>query len=254
MKKIIIFSDKNKKSKLIKKYLEKKIKFINPSFNLIIVIGGDGFMLKMLKKNINSKKYFYGINSGNYGFLLNKFSKKKTLKNIKHLKKVTIFPLVMKVLNKENKITKSLAVNEVYILRQTKQTAYLSIKVNSKLLIKKLISDGVILSTPAGSTAYNLSVHGPILNLSSNKLSLSPISPFRPRMWKGKIISDNSRVVIKNLNSKKRPVIAVSDNYEIRNAKKIIINSNKKLKFNLLYEKSSDLNKKIQLEKLKKQK
>ena len=120
-------------------------------------------------------------------------------------------------------------------------------------IIKRLISDGVLISTPAGSTAYNLSVHGPILSLDSNKLSIVPISPFRPRRWKGKIINDRSRIIISNLNPKKRPISAVADNSEVRNAKKIIIKTNKKIKFNLLYDQSRSLQKKIKIEQLRKE-
>ena len=122
-----------------------------------------------------------------------------------------------------------------------------------KKIIKDLISDGVLVSTPAGSTAYNLSVHGPILNLNSNKLSISPISPFRPRRWKGKIVSDNSTITIKNLNVKKRPISAVADNFEVRNARIIKIKTNKSLKFNLLYDINRSLQKKIKLEQIRKE-
>ena len=120
-------------------------------------------------------------------------------------------------------------------------------------MIKKLISDGILVSTPAGSTAYNLSVHGPILSLNSKKLSVSPISAFRPRRWKGKIINDNSVVKIKNLNPIKRPISAVADNVEIRNAKLIIVRTNKKIKFNLLYDPNRSLQKKIKIEQIRKE-
>ena len=116
-----------------------------------------------------------------------------------------------------------------------------------------MVSDGVLVSTPAGSTAYNLSVHGPILNLNSKKLSISPISPFRPRRWKGKIVSDKSKIFIKNLNPKKRPISAVADNVEIRNAKNIIIQTNRKIKFNLLYDQNRSLQKKIKIEQLRRE-
>ena len=122
-----------------------------------------------------------------------------------------------------------------------------------KKYYKKIISDGILVSTPAGSTAYNMSVHGPILSLNSKKLSISPISAFRPRRWKGKIISDKSVIQIKNLNPLKRPVSAVADNVEIRNAKKIIIKTNKKIKFNLLYDPNRSLQKKIKIEQLKRE-
>ena len=254
MNKITIISDTNKKSLRIKSFISKNIKkyqFLKS--NLIIVIGGDGFMLKVLKKNKNSIKSFYGINSGNYGFLMNKFSPKHTIKNLSKAKMISISPLEMIVKNKKGLIKKFIAINEVSILRQSRQAASLLIKNGSKTIIKKLISDGVLVSTPAGSTAYNLSVHGPILSLHSKKLSISPISPFRPRRWKGKIISDKSIVKIRNLNPKKRPISAVADNLEVRNAKSITVKINNKIKFNLLYDKSRSLQKKIKIEQIRKE-
>ena len=252
MKKIQIISDKNLRSLKIKSTLLKilsKKKMIKS--NVILVIGGDGFMLQTLKKNKNSKKFFYGINSGNYGFLMNKFSSKNFLKNLSKANMISISPLEMRVRNSKKQTKKFLAINEVSILRQSRQAASLSISYGQKQIIKKLVSDGVLVSTPAGSTAYNLSVHGPILDLNSKKLSISPISPFRPRRWKGKIISDRSTIDIKNLNPTKRPISAVADNIEVRNAKQIIVKTNKKIKFNLLYDRNRSLQKKIKIEQLR---
>ena len=253
MNKILVISDTNSKSLKIKKILIKILKKerINKP-NLVIVIGGDGFMLQTLKKNKNSNKSFYGINSGNYGFLMNKFSSKLLYKNLLKSKLVIISPLEMIVISNKTKKT-CLAINEVSILRQSRQAANLSVKNNSKYIIKHLVSDGVLVSTPAGSTAYNLSVHGPILNLNSKKISIAPISAFRPRRWAGKIVSDKSKIIITNLNPTKRPVSAVADNIEIRYAKKIIIKVQNKIKFNLLYDGSTSLQKKIKLEQLRKE-
>ena len=252
--KAYIFCDNNNKSLKIKKIIEKNLKLYSlKKSNIIIVIGGDGFMLQTLKKNKKSKRLFYGVNSGNYGFLMNKFSSKNFVKNFNKSKTVSISPLEMTVKNNKNNIKKHIAINEVSILRQSRQAASLSINHGSKQIIKELVSDGVLVSTPAGSTAYNLSVHGPILSLNSKKLSISPISPFRPRRWKGKIVSDKSKIVIKNLNSKKRPISAVADNIEVRNAKNIIIKTNQKIKFNLLYDQNRSLQKKIKIEQLRKE-
>ena len=254
MKKILVISDKNKSSDKIKVKLFKILKKNSVKHNnLCIVIGGDGFMLKTLKRNKDNSKFFYGINSGNYGFLMNKFSHNKFMNNLKKTKLISISPLEMKVLTKTGQLKTSIAINEVSILRQSRQAANLSIRKGKKEIMKKLISDGVLVSTPAGSTAYNLSVHGPILNLNSKKLSISPISPFRPRRWKGKIVSDNSTIIIKNLNIKKRPISAVADNIEVRNAKIIKIKTNKKLRFNLLYDINRSLQKKIKLEQIRKE-
>ena len=252
MKKIKIISDKNLKSLKIKNSLLKILKKNElKKLNLTIIVGGVGFMLQTLKKNKKFKRLYYGINSGNYGFLMNKFSSKNIIKNINKSKMISISPLEMKVVNNKNQTKKHIAINEVSILRQSRQATSLSITNGSKIIIKKLVSDGVLVSTPAGSTAYNLSVHGPILSLNSKKISISPISPFRPRRWKSKIISDKSKINIKNLNPKKRPISAVADNIEVRNAKKISVKINKKIKFNLLYDKNRSLHKKIKIEQLR---
>ena len=254
MTNIPIISDKNKKSLKIKSKLASLLK-VNKfkNTNITIVIGGDGFMLQTLKKNKKSNRNFYGINSGNYGFLMNKFSPKNIIKNLVKSKMITISPLEMTVKGKKKEIKKYLAINEVSILRQSRQAASLSIKYGSITIIKKLISDGVLVSTPAGSTAYNLSVHGPILNLNSKKLSIAPISAFRPRRWKGKIVNDKLKIVIENLNPSKRPTSAVADNIEVRNAKKIFIQTNKKIRFKLLYDENSSLQKKIKIEQLRRE-
>ncbi len=254
MNKIQIISDKNIKSLKIKSSILRILKRNQVrKINFIIVIGGDGFMLQTLKRNRNKKKNFYGINSGNYGFLMNKFSSKKIIKNLSKAKMISISPLEMTVKNNKNQNKKYLAINEVSILRQSRQAALLSISNGSKKIIKRLVSDGVLVSTPAGSTAYNLSVHGPILSLNSKKLSISPISPFRPRRWKGKIVSDKSKIIINNLNPIKRPISAVADNIEVRNAKKIVVRTNKKIRFNLLYDQNRSLQKKIKIEQLRKE-
>ena len=254
MNKLQIISDKNKKSLNIKNILLKKISSNNfQNKNLTVVIGGDGFMLQTLKRSKNLNKFFYGINSGNYGFLMNKFSSKDIIKNLSKANMVSIYPLEMIVRNKNNQIKKSIAINEVSVLRQSRQAASLSIKQGSRQIIKQLVSDGVLVSTPAGSTAYNLSVHGPILSLHSKKLSISPISAFRPRRWRGKIVNDKSKIVITNLNPSKRPISAVADNLEVRNAKSITVKINNKIKFNLLYDKNRSLQKKIKIEQIRKE-
>ena len=206
--KVYLVFDKTKVSLKIKSILIKKVNITSlRKSNIIIVLGGDGFMLQTLKKLHKYKKPFYGINSGNYGFLMNKFSNENFIKNLNISNSVKIYPLQMTVTNKKNQTKKSIAINEVSILRQSKQASSISITANKKNIIKNLISDGVLVSTPAGSTAYNLSAHGPILNLDSRKLAVTPISPFRPRRWKGTIISDKSKILIKNLDTIKDQLV-----------------------------------------------
>ena len=249
---IFLISDNTRKSIHIKKKIIKFINLVSPlNAKLFLVIGGDGFMLKTLKKYHDYKIPFYGINSGSYGFLMNKFSEKNFLHNLDKSKLISIFPLEMQVKSKNKGFKKTIAINEVSVLRQSRQAASLRIKSGKKIVIKNLMSDGVLVSTPAGSTAYNLSVNGPILSLNSKKLTISPISAFRPRRWKGKIISDKAVITIQNLNPIKRPISSVADNVEFRNSINIKVKTNKKIKFNLLYDPNRSLQKKIKLEQLR---
>ena len=253
MKKYHFVFDKGKKNQKIKKILLNKFKNFNPNIsNIIVVLGGDGFMLDTLKKFQKYNKPFYGINTGTFGFLMNKYNNQNLEKTISKTKLITISPLQMKVLTIYGKTFSAIAVNEISLLRQSRQAASLQITNKNKILIKKLVCDGVLVSTPAGSTAYNLSVSGPILSLNSKKLAVTAISPFRPRRWKGKIISSSSIIKIKNLNIQKRSISAVADNVEFRNVKSISLRINNSIKFRLLYDKNNSLSKKIKLEQVKK--
>ena len=253
VKKIHFVIDNTSKAIKAKKIIFNKYKNYSPKkSNVIVVIGGDGFMLQSLKKYQKYKKPFYGMNKGSFGFLMNKYRSKNIIKNISKSKAVNISALQMLATTKNDIKKEAISINEVSLLRQSKQTACLTIIKNKKTIIKKLICDGVLVSTPAGSTAYNLSVHGPILSLNSRNLAITPISSFRPRRWKGRIVSSSSIIKIKNLNIKKRPVSVVADNLEVRNVKHVKIKVNSSLKFKLLYDRSNNLSKKILLEKLKK--
>tara|TARA_Y100000590_G_scaffold144970_1_gene166643 strand:+ start:1098 stop:1859 length:762 start_codon:yes stop_codon:yes gene_type:complete len=244
--------DKTKNAKKLENFFKYKYKnFSIKKSDFILVAGGDGFMLRTLKKYYKFKKPFYGINCGTIGFLMNKFSSVNLEKIIRKTKNFIINPLEIKILTTNKKKFNTIAINEISLLRQSRQTAILSLKIKNKSLIKKLISDGVLIATPAGSTAYNLSVHGPILSLNSKKLAITPISPFRPRRWRGRVISQNTMVNIKNLSPAKRPVSAVADNHEVRNIKEVQIKVNKKIKFNLLFDKGNSLMKKIKQEQKK---
>ena len=255
MKKYHFIFDKTKKNIKFKEALLRKYKdYPLKLSDTIIVLGGDGFMLQTLKKYQKYNKLFYGINKGTFGFLMNKFKSYDLDKNISKAKLVSISPLEMNATTKANKKVSAIAINEVSILRQSKQTSSLKIICQKKILISKLICDGVLVSTPAGSTAYNLSVNGPILSLDSRKIAVTPISPFRPRRWKGKILPDTSSIKIINLNIKKRPISIVADNVEVRNIRETNIRINTSIKFKLLYDRSNSLSKKIKLEQIRKQK
>ena len=243
--------DKTKTSQNLKKKLLKKYKNNSPKrADVIVVAGGDGYMLNSLKKYVKFKKPFYGINCGTFGFLMNRYALSNLEKKINKAKKTVINPL--QIISSDKKHKRNLiAVNEVSLFRQSRQTAVLRLKVENKTIIKKLIGDGVLISTPAGSTAYNLSVHGPILSLNSGKLAITPISPFRPRRWKGKIISNNLKIKLTNLDPKKRPVAAVADNIEIRNIKSLTIKTKKNINLTLLHDPERSLIKRIKIEQLR---
>ena len=249
MNKFCFIIDNEKKNNKLKKSLFNKYKnYSSKACKVIIVLGGDGFMLQTLKKYQKYNKPFYGINRGSFGFLMNKYKTSNINKIVSEAKLLTISPLQMKALTKSGKFFTAIAINEVSLLRQTKQTASLQVKNGKKILINKIICDGILISTPAGSTAYNLSVRGPILSLNSKELAITPISPFRPRRWKGKVVPSSSLIQVNNLDTKKRSVSVVADNVEVRNIKNVKIKINNLIKFKLLYDKNNSLTKKIKLE------
>ncbi len=236
-----ILADKTPKAEKVRKLLAKSYKnFAAKASDCIVVIGGDGFMLDILRKYEKFKKPFYGINTGNRGFLLNKFISGDLISKINKSSEIFLFPLEAKIKTR-NKKKKIIAINEVSVFRQSKQTTLLEIELNKKRRIKALVGDGILVATPAGSTAYNMSARGPILNLDSQYLAVTPISPFKPRGWRGAIVSNQSKIIIKNLDIKKRPVSAVADNVEVKNIKSVEIKLNKNKKFILLYNKKFGL-------------
>lgn len=222
---------KNQKAQSLKiKILKKYKNFDIKQSDIIIVLGGDGFMLSSIRRYYKYQKPFFGINCGNYGFLLNKLNSLNLEYEILKSYKVTIYPLTANIItdNKSNK-KKLIAINEFSFLRQTKQTSCLSIKKNNKILIKKLIGDGLIISTPIGSTAYNYSAGGKILKLNSRLLSVVPVNPFRSPFRGSKIFKDNSRFFIKNIRPM-RPISISADNLEVRNLLSAKIELNKNIK------------------------
>ena len=236
-----IIADKTKKAEKVRQSLIKSHSNSTPAAcDYIVVIGGDGFMLHSLKKLQKYNKPFYGVNTGNRGFLLNKHGAGNIISKIKKSSSISLYPLEAKI-KTQNSIKKIIAINEVSIFRHSRQTTKLEIQLDKKKRIKELVGDGVLVATPAGSTAYNLSAKGPILNLDSQYLAVTPISPFNPRGWRGAIVSNQSKIIIKNLDSKKRPVNAVADNIEVKHIKNVEIKLNKNKKFILLYNKKFGL-------------
>ena len=240
--KIHIIADANSTAQSAKRLIAKKYKNfpINDS-DVLIVLGGDGFMLASLKKYQKYQLPFYGMNKGNRGFLLNKFDEKDLINKINKSKIAELHPLEMYARNKNGKVKTAIAVNEVSVFRETRQAAKLEIKIDNKIRMKEVTCDGVLVATPAGSTAYNLSARGPVLDLESNLLAVTPISPFKPRGWRGATINNRSKVSIKNLDFKKRPVSVVADNIEFRDVSNVSIYLNKNKTFKLLYDKKYGL-------------
>lgn len=189
----------------------------------IIALGGDGFMLQTQHEYMNSTLPIYGMNKGTVGFLMNEYKPDNLKQRVTRALKSKIRPLAMRATDMDGNIHESIAINEVSLLRQSYQAASLSITTDGKERLQALVCDGVLVATPAGSTAYNLSAHGPILPLGAPLLALTPVSPFRPRRWRGALLPNTVEVVIKVNDPKKRPVNAVADHTEIKSVTEVSI-------------------------------
>ena len=204
--------------------------------DVVVALGGDGLMLQTLHRFMSSGKAIYGMNRGSVGFLMNDYSEKRLPERIRAAELTTVRPLRMTATDQAGHEHKAMAFNEVSLLRQTHQSAALKISIDDHVRLEELKCDGIILATPAGSTAYNLSAHGPILPINSPLLALTPISPFRPRRWRGAIIPHQARVTIESLEAEKRPVAAVADQFEVRNISKVEIAEDRKRSARLLFD------------------
>ena len=213
--------------------------------DMIIPIGGDGILLKSLHDFNELNKPFFGINYGSIGFLMNSASNKDLKEVIKNSKSTDLKPLKMTAKDEENKIYNSIAYNEVSLMRQSHQASKFQIKINETTRMKELICDGVLVSTSAGSTAYNLSAHGSILPLDSKLLALTPISAFRPRRWRGALLSEKNIIEITVINFKDRKVSVTADNIEFRNIKEVTIQSSKDKNCKILFDNNHSIEDKI---------
>ena len=229
---------------LIKRYDQTKIDLSD----VIIAIGGDGMLLKALRNSIEKNKPVFGLNKGNVGFLMNELSFDNLENRIQTARKVKMHPLFMSAHKINGNIFTELAVNEVSILRQTHQTAHLKITVDKKERLNELVCDGILVSTPIGSTAYNLSARGPIIPLNANILALTPISSFRPRRWRGALLPQRVKIRIEVLNFDTRPVSATADNVEARDIKYIEISTDKTKKLTILHDSDHSLDERIMKE------
>ncbi|MEQ1714920.1 MAG: NAD kinase [Hyphomicrobium sp.] len=215
------------------------------SADAIVALGGDGLMLQTLHRFINDKIPIYGMNRGSIGFLMNDYREENLIERLTAAEVTRIHPLAMIAYDSAGKAHKGLAINEVSMFRERYQAAKLRITIDGKVRMEELICDGVLVATPAGSTAYNLSAHGPILPINTPLLALTPISPFRPRRWRGALIPNKARITVTVLESEKRPVSAVADHFEIRNVVKVEIEKARNTDLSMMFDPDHGLEERV---------
>jgi NAD+ kinase len=212
--------------------------------DVVVALGGDGFMLQALHKFTTAGKPIYGMNRGTVGFLMNEYGQDNLLQRLAAAEKAVIHPLKMTA-HTHSRVIEARAFNEVSLLRETRQAAKIRILVDGKPRITELICDGVLVSTPAGSTAYNLSAHGPILPIDADLLALTPISAFRPRRWRGALLPHRAKVRFEMLESQKRPVSAVADDFEVRDVNAVDVAEDRSVSMTMLYDAGHNLDERI---------
>jgi len=213
--------------------------------DVIVALGGDGLMLQTLHRFMTSGKPIYGMHRGTVGFLMNEFREEGLPERLAEAATTLIHPLLMCALDAAGKRHESHAINEVSLFRQTYQAARLRIFVDGKERLAELVADGLMVATPAGSTAYNLSAQGPIIPINAPLLALTPISPFRPRRWRGALLPDTARVKIEVLESEKRPAAAVADHNEVRDVRSVEIGMDHKIAIPMLFDPGHSLDERI---------
>jgi NAD+ kinase len=204
--------------------------------DVIVALGGDGSMLEILHRNMGRPAPVYGMNRGSVGFLLNDYDEEDLPRRVAEAVPTVIHPLQMDAWTEDGRVQSGLAINEVSLLRQTRQSAKLRIEVDGRVRMEELACDGCLLATPAGSTAYNLSAHGPIVPLDAKVLALTPISAFRPRRWRGALLPHQSRVAFEVLEADKRPVSATADGLEVRNVTRVEIHERRDVALTMLFD------------------
>jgi NAD+ kinase len=213
--------------------------------DVVVALGGDGMMLQTLHERRDSVKPIYGMNRGSVGFLMNEYGVDRLKERLAGAEHVVIHPLVMEATGIDGKTQRARAFNEVSLLRQSYQAAKLQISVDGKMRLLELISDGVLVATPVGSTAYNLSAHGPILPLNAPLLALTPLSPFRPRRWRGALLPEQAVIQIDILEADKRPVSAVADHFEVRSVSRVVIRMDTTSSIVMLFDPGHSLDERI---------
>jgi NAD+ kinase len=226
--------------------LTERYDFVAPEeCDVLVVLGGDGFMLHCLHEFMDSGRPIYGMNCGTVGFLMNNYASEDLPGRIEDAQRIGLRPLRMRAELENGEIVEALAVNEVALTRDSAQAAKIRITVNGQVRLDQLIADGVLVSTAAGSTAYNLSAHGPIIPMGANLLALTPISAFRPRRWRGALLSDAASIGFEVLEREKRPVLAVADSREIRHPVRVEVMEDSERRLTLLYDAEHNLEERI---------
>jgi len=211
----------------------------------IVALGGDGFMLESLHRNLGDGKPIYGMNRGSVGFLMNEYMAEGLMERVNAAVRAVIHPLAMVAIDTHRRQHRALAINEVSLLRQSRQTAKLCISIDGTVRMEELVCDGVLVATPAGSTAYNLSAHGPIIPLDAKVLALTPISAFRPRRWRGALLPHTARVTIEVLEADKRSVSAVADNFEVRDVVEVHVQEDRSTSLAMLFDAGRSLEERV---------
>ena len=213
--------------------------------DVIVALGGDGFMLETLHAHMDDPKPVYGMNRGTIGFLLNDYHPDRLIERIDSAERVMIHPLLMRAVDTDGVTCTYHAINEVSVLRYSHQSANLEISINDDVFLEKLACDGVLVSTPAGSTAYNLSAGGPVIPLGSNVLALTPVSPFRPRRWRGALLPDTATIRIRNLDPEKRPIGAAGDSMEVEDVENVTVTQDRDVALTLLFDHGESLHERV---------
>ena len=213
--------------------------------DVIVALGGDGLMLQTLHKFMKSGKPIYGMHRGTVGFLMNDYATGDLRARLEAAKDTVIHPLLMRATDPDGKVQEHRAINEVSLFRQSAQAAHLRVLIDGQERMQELIADGLLVATPAGSTAYNLSVQGPIIPINAPLLALTPISPFRPRRWRGALLPDKAKITIEVLEAEKRPVAAVADHDEVRSVRRVDVTMDHGTSINMLFDPGHNLDERI---------
>jgi len=226
--------------------LEKRYGNTEPkSADVIVALGGDGLMLQTLHRFMNTGKPIYGMHRGTVGFLMNEYAEDDLLERLAAAQETIIHPLLMRARDAKGQVHEHRAINEVSLFRQSAQAAHLRIMIDGQERLAELVADGVLVATPAGSTAYNFSVQGPIIPINASLMALTPISPFRPRRWRGALLPDKAKVTIEVLDADKRPVAAVADHDEVRSVRAVDVSMDHATKLNMLFDPGHNLDERI---------